>query len=82
MSIIPHILSFLSLKQGVRTNEATISEILTSRTPEQLMAIKLAFTRLFDTNLEHEVSSNVRSNSLRSIYVSILSVSPTVLTAL
>ena len=56
------------------TDEETLAEVLASRTNAQIAAIKEAYTKEFDRDLEKDVMSEC-GGSLKRIFVSLVSVS-------
>ncbi|VDN32051.1 unnamed protein product [Cylicostephanus goldi] len=55
---VAHIITSISNNQrqlGLGTDEATLIEILCSRTPDQLAAIRIAYEREYKTPLEKDV---------------------------
>ncbi|XP_060631830.2 annexin A13 [Anolis sagrei] len=57
--------------KGVGTDEALLIEILCTRTNQQIIAIKGAYHKIFDRDLESDVKSET-SGSLRKILLSVL----------
>nr|XP_033790772.1 annexin A13 isoform X2 [Geotrypetes seraphini] len=57
--------------KGLGTNESLLIQILCTRANQQIEAIKEAYKRLFDRDLESEVKSDT-SGSLKSILVALL----------
>ncbi|VDM68782.1 unnamed protein product [Strongylus vulgaris] len=50
--------------KGLGTDEAVLIEILCSRTPDQLAAIRIAYEKEYKTPLEKDVSCNIQTNLL------------------
>ncbi|XP_042318171.1 annexin A13 isoform X2 [Sceloporus undulatus] len=60
--------------KGVGTDEAVLIEILCTRTNQQIVAIKDAYQKIFDRDLESDVKNDT-SGSLRKILLSVLKAS-------
>ncbi|XP_028592031.2 annexin A13 isoform X2 [Podarcis muralis] len=60
--------------KGVGTDESVLIEILCTRVNQQILAIKAAYQRIFDRDLESDVKSDT-SGSVRKILLSVLKAS-------